>query len=334
MPTQQASLGIYHEHPDWFRPLFAELDRRCVPYDAIHAGSHSFDPAAAAPHAVVINRMSPSAWLRGRAHAIHYTTEYLHYLECAGVRVLNGSAAWATEISKARQIALLRGLGLPHPRTCVINDGSLAADAVRGFRFPVIVKPNIGGSGAGVTRFDTADALQRAADAGSIDLGIDSVGLVQEYIPQESGRIVRVEVLDGKYLYAIRIYTTGADFNLCPADVCRSVEGVTLDRGACAVDAPKNGLRVEAYTPPEAVIADVERIMRHAGIEIGGIEYFIDDRDGELYYYDINALSNFVADGPRVLGFDPFARLADWIERELEQHAAASPTSAAVQEVA
>ena len=31
---------------------------------------------------------------------------------------------------------------------------------------------------------------------------------------------------------------------------------------------------------------------------------------------DINALSNFVADAPRVLGFDPFARLADWLERE------------------
>ena len=21
-------IGIYHEHPDWFRPLFAELERR------------------------------------------------------------------------------------------------------------------------------------------------------------------------------------------------------------------------------------------------------------------------------------------------------------------
>ena len=50
--------------------------------------------------------------------------------------------------------------------------------------------------------------------------------------------------------------------------------------------------------------------MRAADIEIGGVEYMIDDRDGQRYYYDINALSNFVADAPRVIGFDPFARLA------------------------
>jgi hypothetical protein len=47
------------------------------------------------------------------------------------------------------------------------------------------------------------------------------------------------------------------------------------------------------------------------------VEYLIDDRDGQLYYYDVNALSNFVADAPRVIGFDPFARLVDWLEREL-----------------
>ena len=56
--------------------------------------------------------------------------------------------------------------------------------------------------------------------------------------------------------------------------------------------------------------------MAAAGIDVGGVEYFIDDRDGRRYYYDINALSNFVADAPRVIGFDPFARLADFLEAE------------------
>ena len=86
--------------------------------------------------------------------------------------------------------------------------------------------------------------------------------------------------------------------------------------GACPVDAPKNNLRVEGYTPPGHVIKDVEHIMEAAGIDVGGVEYFVDDRDGRRYYYDINALSNFVADAPRVVGFDPFARLADYLEAE------------------
>jgi hypothetical protein len=56
--------------------------------------------------------------------------------------------------------------------------------------------------------------------------------------------------------------------------------------------------------------------MRESGIELGGIEYITDDRDGQRLYYDINALSNFVADGPRVIGFDPFVKLVDWLEAE------------------
>ena len=128
---------------------------------------------------------------------------------------------------------------------------------------------------------------------------------------------MRVEVLGGKFLYAIRIYTTGDTFNLCPADVCQGVDGAELARAACPVDAPKNGLRVEAYTPPAEIVDAVERIMKAGGIEVGGVEYMIDDRDGRPYFYDVNALSNFVADAPRVVGFDPFARLADWLQAEL-----------------
>jgi biotin carboxylase len=309
-------IGIYYEHPEWFKPLFAELDRRGTPYVRIHAGSHRWDPAQAPDFSLVFNRMSPSAYLRGRANAIFSTASWLHYLERNGVRVVNGYAAWLTEISKADQLALLQELGLPYPKARAINDPAQAPAAAEGLRFPIAVKPNIGGSGAGVRRFETADELRAEVDAGGLDLGIDGTGLVQEFIPAEESRITRVEVLGGTYLYGIRIYTPGNSFDLCPADVCQRVDGVELDAQVCAVDAPKRGLRVEGYEPPAQVRAQVERIMAAAGIEVGGIEYMVDSRDGRLYYYDVNALSNFVADAPNVVGFDPFARLADYLERE------------------
>ena len=311
-------LGIYYEHPDWYRPLFAELDRRGVGYDAIHADAHLYDPSeTTTPYAVVFNRMSPSAWMRGRSHLVFYTLQYLAHLQRLGVRVINGYDAWKTEISKAYQLSLLEELDLPYPRARVIHQASQAPAAAEGLRFPVIVKPNIGGSGAGIRKFETPESLQRAAQNGAFDLGIDSTALVQECLIPDEGRIVRVEVLNGSYLYAIRIYTPGDSFNLCPADVCQGVDGAELARPACPVDAPKNNLRVEAYTPPPGIARAVERIMQAAGIELGGVEYMVDGRDGRPYFYDINALSNFVADGPRVLGFDPFARLADWLEGEL-----------------
>ena len=40
----------------------------------------------------------------------------------------------------------------------------------------------------------------------------------------------------------------------------------------------------------------------------------MDDRDGRHYFYDINALSNFVADAQNVVGFDPFERFVDYLE--------------------
>jgi hypothetical protein len=89
-----------------------------------------------------------------------------------------------------------------------------------------------------------------------------------------------------------------------------------LNRAACAIDAPKTGITVEGFNPPAEAIRDVELLMQHSRIDIGGVEYITDSRDGQRYYYDINALSNFVADGPRVIGFDPFAKLVDWLEAE------------------
>jgi hypothetical protein len=320
MAIQRARpLAIYYEHPDWFRPLFTELDRRGTPYVRLHAGNHRYDPSEGKPpYALVLNRMSPSAYLRGGASAIFYTTHYLTWLRRRGVRVINGIAAWRTEISKAYQLSLLESLGLPYPRARVIHDPRHAPAAAEGLRFPIVVKPNIGGSGAGVRRFDSPEQLKRAAAEDAIELGVDRTALVQEFIPAESSRIVRVEVLAASYLYAIRIYTPGDSFNLCPADVCQSVDGAELERAACPVDAPRNGLRVEGYTPPPEIIHQVEQIMASADIQIGGVEYMIDDRDGQLYFYDINALSNFVADAPRIIGFDPFLRLADWLEAEAE----------------
>ncbi len=308
-------IAVYYEHPDWFRPLFAELDRRGTDYVRVDARRHVYDPGQTErEYRLLFNRMSPSAYLRSEHPGVFYTLGYLAHLERLGTRVVNGRQAFTTETSKALQLTLLQSLGLPYPKARVIGDPQAAPTAAEGLRFPVVVKANIGGSGAGIVRYDSLADLTRAVQEGRIDLGIDKTGLVQEFVPARGGHITRVEVLGGQYLYAINVYTSGDSFNLCPADICQTTDGVELSRAACPVDAPKSGLRVEGYMPSPDVIANVERIMAASGIEIGGIEYMIDDRDGSLVYYDINALSNFVADAPRVIGFDPFARLADFLE--------------------
>jgi hypothetical protein len=311
--------AIYHEHPDWFRPLFAELDGRGLPYVRLDPRAHRYDPSEKeSPFALVFNRMSPSAYLRGGVQGMFYTLSWLAHLERLKVPVVNGLDAFTIETSKARQLTLFESLGLPYPAARVINHPSQAAGAAKGLRFPVVLKGNVGGSGAGIVRFDEPADLQRAAAEGRLDFGVDHTALVQEYVPARGGHIVRVETLGSEFLYAIKVFTTGESFNLCPADICQRSDGVELQRSACPIDAPKTGLKVEGYTPSENIIRDCEAIMRRAGIDVGGIEYMIDDRDGRLVYYDVNALSNFVADAVNVVGFDPFVRLVDYLERRAE----------------
>jgi glutathione synthase/RimK-type ligase-like ATP-grasp enzyme len=308
---------IYYEHPEWFRPLFDLLDRRNVHYTPIDAASHQYDPSDTQPgYSLLFNRMSASAYLRDHGNALFYTRNFLEHLERVGVRVINGRESFAIETSKARQLGLLESLGLSYPRTRVINSAAQAIEAARGLEFPVVVKPNIGGRGAGIVRYDSADALIHAAQIGAIDLGPDSTALVQEFIPARGGHITRVETLNGKYFYAIKVFPTGESFNLCPAEICQTENGVEAIAESCLVDASKNGLRVEACTPAAEVIEAVERIAAVAKLDLGGIEFIVDDRDGRLLYYDINALSNFVADAPRIIGFDPHERLVDFLAEE------------------
>ena len=66
--------------------------------------------------------------------------------------------------------------------------------------------------------------------------------------------------------------------------------------------------------PSPEIIAAVERLAVAGGLEVGGVEYLIDDRTGDVLFYDINGLSNFVANPVQVLGFDPHDDLVTWLK--------------------
>ena len=314
-----AALAFLYEHPQWFAPIFAELERRNFPFQRIFIPDHFYEVGSRhAPFKVLFNRMSPSANSRQHGSGIFHTLAYLDDLQLQGVRVINGAKAFRYEISKAGQASLLKSLGLRFLPSRVIHSAHQAVAAAEGLRYPIIVKANTGGSGKGITRFNSKAELTAAVAACRLELGNDSVALVQEFVPARGGFITRVETLGFKYLYAIKVHLSGETFDLCPADICQTSTGQALDN-ACAVEASKAGLKVEGFIAPPKVIQDIERIVLAAGIDVGGIEYIVDDRDGNIYYYDINALSNFVADAQRVIGFNPVENLADYLQDEVRR---------------
>jgi hypothetical protein len=82
--------------------------------------------------------------------------------------------------------------------------------------------------------------------------------------------------------------------------------------------------------PPEAIDAAI-RLTRAASIDVGGVEYLVGRHDGRMYFYDVNATSNFVANAPTVLGFDPFVPFVDSIVAHAVRgrDAASAPLAAA-----
>ena len=305
-------IAILYEHPEWFELLFAELARRKLPFQRLHAENLIFDPEADSRPTLVVNRMSPSAYKRGHGNGIFTAKDYLVHMEERGVPVVNGSKAYAVEISKARQLDLFHRVGVGYPRARITNNAARAVEAAEGLEFPVIVKPNIGGSGAGIVKFDSLEQLAAA----QLDLGIDGTALVQEFLPAREGAIVRIEVLDGRFLYAIKIFPDFSGFNLCPADICQVDSPAEQDYGVCPAESPqKKRLRIERVDPPGEAIEGALKLAATACLDVGGIEYLVNDRNGEICFYDINALSNFVSDAVNVVGFDPTARFVDYLER-------------------
>jgi D-alanine-D-alanine ligase-like ATP-grasp enzyme len=78
-----------------------------------------------------------------------------------------------------------------------------------------------------------------------------------------------------------------------------------------------------AVTPAPEMVEAAERIAQAVGLDVGGVELLIDERDGTPRFYDINALSNFVADPLNVLGWDPHDRLVDFLQAHIAEKDAA-----------
>ena len=321
----EAPIGILDEHPEWSDRLIGELERRGLAWEKIDHSNHAYDPRDTRPaYSVIVNRTSPSSHTRGHAGVLFYAEALLQYYESQGVPVINPLAAYRFEKSKALQLGLFERLGARYPRSVVVNHRDQVLKALDRVRFPLVIKPNVGGSGAGIVRFDVLEQLEERLPG--LDLGPDGTALVQEYIESEQGAIVRVEVLDGRDLYAIRIVREAdAGFNLCPADICQTPPTRTAGGelgGVCPVGS-KPGLSVSRYEAPPEAVDTVIRLVGAARIDVGGVEYLVSRADGHIYFYDINATSNFVANAPEVLGFDPTSRLVDYIERVASEAKAA-----------
>ena len=301
----RADLAVLYEHPEWQKPLFQALERRGVRYVPVDLKQAAFSDTDEPLAALYFNQASPSAYVRGNARAVPYALAYMRALQIRGVRVLNSASAFALELSKTAQAALLRQLGVPTPRIWTFNDIEAIRTRAKEIPWPVLLKPEQGGSGARIVLLETFDHLERLLKQQPEHWLPDNLLLLQEYFPTDPAKgIVRMEFLGGELLYAMRVVSHGR-FNLCPSPVCNPEE--------------RDSARpVEFYPYPEVpaqAVAWGKRIVTAGKLDVGGIEY-LEARDGRLVFYDVNANSNLRPSVAQAFGFDPFERVVDFLVRE------------------
>ena len=317
MTPAASDLIVLYEHPEWQKPLFAALDRRRIPFAAFDLTRAAFDNFEPRRARLYFNQASPSAYVRGHTRAVPLALAYMRTLERLGARVLNGADVFALELSKSAQATLLCTLGIDGPRSITFNDVAALRVYQHDLRWPALLKPDQGGSGARIHVVGSLAEVEALFDADPSIWLPDNLFLLQEYLSHDPEQgIVRLEFLGGELLYAMRVKTHGR-FNLCPSPVCNPDEGAS----ACITETPPETVRPVEFFPfpdvPADAVETARRIVAAARLDVGGIEYLETD-EGRRVFYDINANSNLRPSVAAAFGFDPFERVVDFLEERLQ----------------
>jgi len=299
---------VLYENEAWLPPLVAGLEAEELPHELWHVHHGQLDLAEAPPEGIFLNRMSPSSHTRGHGESVDLTVEILAWLEHHGRRVVNGSRAFALEVSKARQALALQRHGIRTPRTFLAVGRDKALEAAAKLPAPFITKHNQGGKGLGIVLLESVDQLAAQLDAGAIDPGPKGQLLLQQYVEPAEGYITRVELLAGRFLYAMRS-DTSEGFQLCPADAC---EVPAAAPEVCPAEAPRDKFTLAPMKADDPLVDPYLKLCAAEGIELAGIE-FVQGHDGERYTYDINATTNYNPAVGEAAGVDGMRELAKYL---------------------
>ncbi len=302
-------IHILYENPAWVPPLQEALENEGFQVRLVHVNEGSIDPSKAPPDGIWINRISPSSHTRGNVHTVELARQLLYWLESHGRRVVNGLCAFELEMSKLRQDLVLRRHGITTPRTILAVGREHLLGAAGTFAGPFITKHDQGGKGLGIQLFQDSSELEEHLDGGGFDAGPGARMILQEYISAPEPFITRVEIVGGRFLFAMRS-STAEGFELCPSDACHPMpsEQEGLQARGTGLFSPS------PITADDPLVRKYVELCLEEGIEIAGIE-FVEDAQGHRYTYDVNGTTNYNKVLGARLGIDGMHEVARYIRR-------------------
>ncbi|MDX5324112.1 MAG: alpha-L-glutamate ligase [Exiguobacterium sp.] len=301
-----AKIHVLHENNEWTDHLVKRLDELALPYELWHLDEGMVDIEATPPEGVFYNRMSASSHTRGHRYAPELTEGVLAWLEANNRTVFNGTRAIRLEVSKVNQYTALRREGIRVPKTIAAVGKAQIMNAAETLGMtPFITKHNRAGKGLGVQLFHSIEALREYVYGPTFEDSVDGITLIQQYIEAPQPFITRCEFIGGKFVYAVRV-DTSEGFELCPADAC-SIEDQFCPVGEMP---PAKFEIVEGFT--HRILAQLEAFLAANEIAVAGIE-IIEDRDGNVYAYDVNTNTNYNSDAEAKAGTYGMLELATFL---------------------
>ena len=270
------SISILTDVPEWVRPLVSLLESRGT---SVHVTD---DPEEIVANGLTVNRVSALLAERDKARADRITHS-LQAWEAEGRSVVNGSLCFQIGYSKLAQAKLFTECGVLTPQTYPAVPGGRAIQGKA-----VLLKPPAGGFGRGIRRLEDGEPAPDGL------FSRDEGWIEQELLTAADGCVHRVEVLGSDVLYEARSPVQADQFNYCLA---HPESDVTL-------------------WPPRdiapKVTESVKKILRAAKMELGAVEYLLDEEDNPIFI-DLNPVSSFHPGATAVLGRDPLDATASYL---------------------
>ena len=275
---------ILHDNNEWLKPIEESFKKYGLDYEEFDLQHGLIDLDKVPEDAIFFNRVSPSSHLRDRPYAIEHALNFLKLAELHGRKIINGVNSVYLELNKFAQYLSLQKSGAKIPKTIAAIDKHDILEAARQIEYPLIIKPNRGGSGDGVEIFYEEAALKIHLQT-NFKISQDGITLVQKYIKPKNDVITRVEFINKELLYAVKITVSG-DFHLCPADACQ------IDTKHCAIDSENQDKFVIDKNFDHPILEKYKDFFTREKYDIGAIE-FVEDENDEIYSYDVNSNTNY-----------------------------------------
>ena len=184
----------------------------------------------------------------------YYTYSLLRHFERLHVPVVNNASSIESAKDKMYSTQILQGQNIPVPKTMLVRFPVNSDIVDKQIGFPCVIKVLSGSYGKGVHLVKDVFALEELMDfVASLNSPLNI--LIQEYIGYVPGTDVRVLVVGGKILGAMKRFSTNGDFR---ANIARGGSG-------------------EPYEIDEEVTYLATSTAKALDLDIAGIDLLIDE---------------------------------------------------------